>query len=244
MLPGHLVAHVAPLAADSSIGLVASAIVAIDARGRPISPAAVDPGGLGSDDAICEHGQLARSMAAGNPLRCSAVTLRISAFNEVSGFDSSLRYVLDWDLWLRLSRQWKVAWLAQPSVQVRWHSASETHRFKIGLADLDESAGMLDRLFAVDLKDDADLPCLRRAANDRLSRAFLNRAYDALKAGRPMLAREALRRGVQRSRGLIKTIASDPKLCISMATLAASPRLAARLFGGDEQQRALGKRPD
>ena len=38
-------------------------------------------------------------------------------------------------------------------------------------------------------------PRLRRLANARLGRAFLNRALDALHAGRPELARDALRRG-------------------------------------------------
>ena len=63
-----------------------------------------------------------------------------------------------------LSRKWSVAWLAQPTVQVRWHPASETHRFKTGLADLEETAGMLETLFGIDLKDDPDAAGLRHAS--------------------------------------------------------------------------------
>ena len=103
-------------------------------------------------------------MVEGNPLRCSAVTIRRAAFEDVGGFDPSLRYVLDWDFWLRVSRRWKVAWLARPSVSVRWHGASETHRFKTGTADLEESARMLETLFSVDLKD---RPGRRSTAADR-----------------------------------------------------------------------------
>jgi hypothetical protein len=170
-------------------------------------------------------------MSLGNPLRCSAVTLRVAAFNDVGGFDPALRYVLDWDFWLRLSRKWQVAWLARPSVSVRWHSASETHRFKTGLDDLDETARMLDQLFTVDLKDHADIARLRRGANDRLGRACLNRAHDALRAGLPTLGRDALGRALRFSPSLLKTILGDPRLCVEMAALAAAPRIAGRLFG-------------
>ena len=167
MLPGHLSAHAASFAADHSIGLTASASVVIDERGRPVSPGVVEQGGLGPIDRIFEPGQLAPSMAAGNPLRCSAVTLRVAAFKQDGGFDPRLRYVVDWDCWLRLSRKWPVAWLARPTVQVRWHPASETHRFKTGLADLDETSAMLERLFTLDLKDHADVaaaaPCRARS---------------------------------------------------------------------------------
>jgi glycosyltransferase involved in cell wall biosynthesis len=231
MLPGHLSAHAAALAADSSIGLTASASVVIDERGRPVSQAVVEQGGLGPIDRLFQPGQLARLMAGGNPLRCSAVTLRIDALVKEGGFDSRLRYVVDWDCWLRLSRNWQVAWLARPTVQVRWHPASETHRFKTGLADLDETARMLETLFELDLKNHADVAHLCRAANDRLARAFLNRAHDALRTGLPELARDALYKGCRLSPGLIKTIVSDPKLCVQMAALAAAPRLAAQLFG-------------
>jgi glycosyltransferase involved in cell wall biosynthesis len=230
MLAGHLSAHAASFASDSTIGLTASASVVIDELGRPVSPALIEQGGLGPIDRIVEPGQLASSMAAGNPLRCSAVTLRVAAFKEERGFDPELRYVVDWDCWLRLSRIWRTAWLARPTVRVRWHPASETHRFKTGLADLDESAHMLETLFELDLKDHADLERLRRAAHGRLGRAFLNRAHDALGAGQPELAREALRRVFQHSPSLLMTILSDPGLCVEMAVLAAAPRLAARLF--------------
>jgi glycosyltransferase involved in cell wall biosynthesis len=230
MLPGHLSAHAAAFAADHSIGLTASASVVIDERGEAVSQAVVEQGGAGPVDRRFMPGQFAHSMAAGNPLRCSAVTLRIAALNEVGGFDAHLRYVVDWDCWLRISRKWEVAWLARPTIQVRWHPASETHRFKTGLADLNETARMLDTLFELDLKDDADLTRLRPAAHDRLARAFLNRAHYALRAGLPELARDALSRGFHSSPRLMKMILVDPRLCIKMTVLAIAPRLAARLF--------------
>jgi len=234
MLPGHLAAHVTSLTSDDGIGMSASASVVIDELGRPVTQAVVEQGGLGPVDRIFDPGHLAPAMAGGNPLRCSAVILRVAAFNETRGFDTSLRYVVDWDFWLRSSRTWKVAWLARPTVAVRWHSESETHRFKTGLADLDETSRMLEQLFAIDLKDHSDVARLRRAAHERLGRAFLNRAHDALRAGHSALARESLRRGFQCTPALLKTILGDPRLGMQMATLAAAPRLAARLFAREK----------
>ena len=189
---------------------MASASEVIDERGEPVPETVVGRGGLGPVDRIFPAGGLAEAMVEGNPLRCSAVTIRRAAFDDVGGFDPSLRYVLDWDFWLRVSRRWKVAWLARPSVRVRWHAASETHRFKAGTADLDESARMLETLFAVDLKDQPGRRTTTARRERRLARAFLNRAHDALRAGRPELAREALRRGLALAPFQVATILARP----------------------------------
>jgi GT2 family glycosyltransferase len=230
MKPGHLTAHVAAFAADDSVGLVTSASDVIDERGLPVAEIVVERGGLGPVDCVYEPGRLARAMATGNPLRCSAVSLRVAAFAETGGFDPAYHYVVDWDFWLRVSRRWKVAWLATPTVDVRWHSQSEAQRFRCSTADLDETAQLLEQLFSRELKQQPDLASLRYAANARLGRAFLNRAHDALRAGRVKLAGDALRSGLQRSPGLIRSILRDPRLCVEMAALAAAPRLAAWLF--------------
>jgi hypothetical protein len=230
MEPGHLAAHAAALTSNESIGLVASGSTVIDERGQPVPADLVERGGLGPVDRVYDPGTLAPTMVAGNPLRCSAVTLRRTAFQDAGGFDPSYRYVVDWDCWLRLSRHWRVAWLARPSVRVRWHLASETHQFKAGTADLEETARLMEVLFATDLKEHPDVPRFRKKARARLARAFLNRAHEALRAGRTDLARDALRRGVRLAPGLVATILRSPRLAVTMATLAAAPRLAGRLF--------------
>jgi glycosyltransferase involved in cell wall biosynthesis len=230
MLRGHLSAHVSAFTGDARIGLVASASSVIDDAGMEVPPTVVERGGLGPEDRLIEAGGLAEFMAGGNPLRCSAVTLRVDAFHDLGGFDPTYRYVVDWDLWIRLSRQWKVAWLARSSVLVRWHRGSETHRFKTGTADLDETARLLELFFAVDFEYHPDAARLLRNANARLARAFLNRADDALRAGLPDLAADCLRRATERSPGVIKTIVGDPRLCVRMGALAVAPRVAARFF--------------
>jgi glycosyltransferase involved in cell wall biosynthesis len=231
MEPGHLAAHVGALAWDESIGLVASASEVIDERGNPVPETVVGRGGLGPVDRVLPASGLAAAMVEGNPLRCSAVTIRRAAFDDVGGFDPSLRYVLDWDFWLRVSRRWKVAWLARPSVRIRWHGASETHRFRAGTADLDESARMLEQLFSVDLGAHPRASGWRRDASRRLARAFLNRAHDSLRSGQTELGRHALRRALALAPSQVTTILRNPRLLVQMATLAVTPRLAGRLFG-------------
>jgi hypothetical protein len=162
--------------------------------------------------------------------------MRLAAFHDAGGFDGLYRYALDWDFWLRISRRWGVGWLARPTVQVRWHGASETHRFKTATADLDESSRLLEQLFAVDLKDRPDAARLRRAADFRLARAFLNRAYDALHAGHTELARDCLRRALRRSPRVITAMLGDPRLGAQMAALAVAPRIAARWFNASPSE--------
>ncbi len=230
MRPGHLAAHAAAFAADPSLGLIASAAAVIDDGGRPVPPSVVEPGGCGPVDRRFAAGAFLAELAVGNPLRCSGVTLAAAAHAAVGGFDPAFGYAVDWDFWIRVARAHPVAWLARPTVAIRWHLASETHRFKTGLADLEESARLIDDLHRLDAASLPDSPRLRRLADRRLGRAYLNRAYDALKGGDPALARAALIRGIQLSPRLLATIAADPRLAAQMAALAASPRLAARWF--------------
>ena len=213
MRPGHLASHQAAISAgDSALGLVASAAEVIDAEGREVSHSVIERGNLGPLDRTFPPGAFVAELAAGNPVRCSGVTLRCEAHAALGGFDARYRYVVDWDFWLRLARSWSVAWLARPTVAVRWHPASETHRFKTGTEDLDEAAQLMAELFAHDEAILSNARQLRRAANRRLARAFLNRSYESLRGGDSALARRCLRRSVGLWPGILGTIARDPRL--------------------------------
>jgi hypothetical protein len=169
-------------------------------------------------------------LAVGNPLRCSAVTIRAEAAASVDGFDPSYRYALDWDFWIKVARRFPVAWCARPNVAVRWHAASATHRFKTGTADLDEQLRLLHDLYARDGSAWPDRKRLRRAADRRLARAFLNRAHELLKSGDVRLARECLLRAIGLSPSMLAALAGDPRLAVQMTALAFAPRAAGRLF--------------
>ncbi|QEH37047.1 Putative glycosyltransferase EpsE [Aquisphaera giovannonii] len=223
---GHVAAHVAAFDRDDRIGLVASASTIIDECGREVPPDVVERGGLGVEGRLFGPGEALSSLACGNPLRCSAVSIRVAAFRDVGGFDPSFRYALDWDFWVRVARAWKLAWLAEPTVRVRWHRASETHRFKPGRADLDEARRMMEHV----LELLADPSPLRPRCRARISRAFLNRAHDALRGGRIALARECLAEAFRLSPRILGAILADPRLAAQMTSLAVAPPLARRWF--------------
>ncbi len=216
MRPGHLSAHHAAFARNPDLGFVCGAADVIDDQGRPVPESVVGHDLLGPNDRAFPPGAFLNELAARNPVRCSTVTLTKPALEEAGGFDPAYRYAVDWDAWIRIARRHPITWLAAPTVAIRWHPASETHRFKAGSADLEEIAQLQAQLFA----DDPPLrPKSQPEANRRLARAYLNRAFDAAKGGNPRLARHCLARAMTLS----------PKL---LATLATNPRLAARLAVG------------
>jgi GT2 family glycosyltransferase len=228
MRPGHLAAHRAAFAADPELGFVCGAADVIDDQGSDVPASVVGRGDLGPEDRHYPAGGFVAELAVGNPVRCSTVTVSAAAHAEAGGFDPGYRYAVDWDFWLRVARRRGVAWLARPTVAVRWHPASETHRFKTSTTDLDEQVRLLDDLYAVDGPGLPEARRLRRAADRRLARAFLNRAHVALKGGDPALSRRCLRRALGFWPGILGTIALDPRLAAQMAAVAVAPRAAGR----------------
>lgn len=219
--PHHLAGHLA--AFGPGTGLVASGAGVIDAGGKPVGAGVVEPGGCGGEDCRFEPGGFVAELAVGNPLRCSAVSLRAEAHRGVGGFDPSYRYVVDWDFWLRMAESWEVAWVAWISANVRWHRASETHTFAGGTADLEETSRLLDGLH----RRHPELAPSRPAADRRLARAYLNRAYEAARAGRGKLVRTCLRRAWSLDRGVGPAILRDPRLAARLAWIALSRAHAA-----------------
>lgn len=222
--PGDFAQRLEAIArADESTGLIAGRADVVDRDGRAVPPSVVDPGGL-ADSAPAPFvdyppGAFFKHLSERNILRCSAVTTSKRAHEAVGGFDPSYRYVVDWEFWLQVATRFAVTWInAPPKVSIRWHAASETHRFKAGLDDLEETERLL-----------ATLPALpSRSTRRGLSRAYLNRAHDALRAGQTALARQALKRSLRLAPSIMATILADPRLAVQMGTLALAPGLARR----------------
>jgi hypothetical protein len=233
MRPGHLAGTVAAVTAwaGSPAGWVAAPAEAIDEDGNPVPADRIEPGfidpphDLQRRGAACYYppGSFLPELAIRNPVRCSAVVLRKAAHAEVGGFDPSYGYAVDWDFWLRLSARWGTVWRqGPPTVAFRWHASSETHRFRTGTLDLEELERLLDALYRKHGASWPDRGDLRRAADRRLSRAYLNRAYDAARAGDRRLSLRCLRRALDLWPASIWTIVSDPRL---MARLALARRI-------------------
>lgn len=206
MRPGHLAAHLAAFRKHPDLGMVCGAVTILDEQSQAVPPEVVERPDLGPTDRIFPPGAFRAELAASNPVRCSAVTLRKAAIEGVGGFDPAYRYAVDWEAWARLAQRWAVAWLAKPTVAVRWHTGSETHRFKRGTTDLEEVERVQQALFAASGPEWPDRPRRQREARQRLARAYLNRAYDARKAGDPTLARRCLGSALRR----------DPRLALTL----------------------------
>ncbi|GAC1473056.1 MAG: hypothetical protein NVSMB9_21050 [Isosphaeraceae bacterium] len=179
-------------------------------------------------------------MLAGNPLRCSAVSLRVAAHSDVGGFDPRYRYVVDWDFWVRVARRWSLTWLAATTVDVRWHLASETQRFRTGVADLEETEEVSNAILSFAQERERDqIKSVRSLLRQRLARAYLNRAHVALKAGDGGLAKLCLHRSFRTWPGIVRVIASDVRLAFQMSALCAAPGLTARWLarGGTDYMR-------
>jgi glycosyltransferase involved in cell wall biosynthesis len=250
MLPRHLASVTRALElADretTSIGLVAGPARVIDEHSKPVPDSVVDPGGKVVTGMMPRNleflgfppGDFTEFLKEDNPLRCSAVVTNRAAHADVGGFDPSYRYVVDWEFWYRVSRKYAVSWkLHEPTVLVRWHASSETHRFKTGTEDLEEAAFFLDSIFEQEDHGNPAAARRRGLANRRLARAFLNRSHEALRHGQANLAQTCLHRAwALSSRKVFWTLATDQRLCLQMSTLALSPRLARHWFARDHER--------
>lgn len=207
MRPGHLESHRDAFRRRPDLGMVCGPAVMIDEQGVEL----VDDASRDLPASrVYEAGEFVGELAVANPVRCSAVSLNLAAVRAIGGFDPSYRYAVDWDAWIRLARRYPVAWLARPTVEIRWHSGSETQRFRDGTDDLDEQARLLSELHDSDpSRFDRRV---RRRSDQRLARAYLNRAFEAARAGNRRLEGRALRRAIGRDAGSVGRILGDPRL--------------------------------
>lgn len=180
MLSGHLDWHVQAFADDSdAIGMAASAALVIDEHDREVAASIVARPSLGPCDRLFASGELTRELLWSNPVRCSGVTLLASAHRELGGFNTSLKYTVDWEFWRRLAAAWSVRTLYRPSIAVRTHEATESRRLAQGVDDLVELGGLLDQSLAAAPGDLAGYEGARR----RLVAAWLGRLEPALRSG-------------------------------------------------------------
>ncbi len=208
----HLTSHVQAFASDAEgrVGMVASDAKVIDENGSPVSSKSARGAKLQDAPWTFRAGELPRELIASNPIRCSAVTLRKQAHETCGGFIPTYRYIVDWEFWRRLSAMWDAVWLPEPTVSVRRHSGSETHRFEKAADDLEEMERFFEDVSAT--VQDVDRPRLvgvRRA----LARAYLNRAYSAMRNGEARLAKRCWKRSRRIDPKIWRVVAADPRLC-------------------------------
>lgn len=228
MRPGHLDGLLRTIDAHPDAAMICGAFRVVDARGEPIPERVIERPRLAETDRLYPPGAFLRELAERNPVRCSTVALRRTALLDLGGFDPRRRhpYALDWEAWARLARRHPVVWRAEPTVDVRWHAASETHRFHRGLDDLDDVAAVLDDIRSDPLWSHLERLELRRRNRAFLARAHLNRAHSAAKAAPPAsrLVRDALAAAWRLDRNaVLRTLARDPRLVLRILASQLAP---------------------
>lgn len=69
------------------------------------------------------------ALASGNFVCCPTVMFKKVCWECLGGFDSRLPFTVDMEMWLRISTQFDVAYIADPLLYYRKHDEQETQRF-------------------------------------------------------------------------------------------------------------------
>jgi GT2 family glycosyltransferase len=123
--PGAVRAVVETLRADAEAMMVYGQGDFVDASGRPIVPLR-----------CVEPFNQARLIEVHNYIVQPAAFVRRQALEAVGYVDETLHWSMDWDLWIRIGRQFPVRYLPVPLATVRLHEETKTSR--AGLAKLRE----------------------------------------------------------------------------------------------------------
>ncbi len=201
MLAGHLAEQARVIAMRPDLGMVCSGGAVIDENGAAVVESVVEWPVVSGGDRVFEVGEFVRELAVGNPVRCSAVSLSRAAHEVLGGFDAAWKYAIDWEFWARMARRYPVGWRSRRTIAVRWHGASETHRFATGTLDLDEQARLIAEILGSSGWLDASSLC--QEAERRLARGYVRRAYQAARAGDGDLCRRAMGEAWGRSPGVV-----------------------------------------
>ncbi|HEY8646561.1 MAG TPA: glycosyltransferase, partial [Gaiellaceae bacterium] len=117
MTPAKLTTLVDALESDDRVGLVHGRTIVIDEHGAE-QPAATE--GHARDFARAERlGTGYPQLTAFCAMYTSATVVRRSAFEAIGGYDESLAVYEDWDLYLRLSLDWKLVYRTPVAARYR-----------------------------------------------------------------------------------------------------------------------------
>jgi glycosyltransferase involved in cell wall biosynthesis len=115
-LPGAVTRAVRALMAEPQLGMVYGNAELIDPDGRALGPA-VHVAPVGVSDPLLRLGDCIVQPAA---------FFRRTAYEAVGGLDASLHWAMDYDLWLRLARQFPSRHLRETLAKVRLMPATKT----------------------------------------------------------------------------------------------------------------------
>ncbi len=138
-LPAFLSSVVARLEADNGLGAVHSGFYFVDGQGKPLPQIEVS---TVPDDQMYDR------LLDGEFFVPAAVLVRRKCFERVGLFDETLRASEDWDMWLRVAREFRFGGISQPLLHYRIHgnnmSADPEYMLRYQLMVVEKHFGLPD----------------------------------------------------------------------------------------------------
>lgn len=116
--PGRLARQVAFLDEHPEVAVVGGALLVVDRRGRPFYLAAYP----------LEPAEVSAAMSQRTPVGHPTATIRRHVFDAVGGYRADFPYAEDYDLWLRVAREHRIANLPDILGRYRVHGANASYR--------------------------------------------------------------------------------------------------------------------
>lgn len=113
------------LARHSGVGLVHTGGHFIDGQGERM-----DGSPLGFDFPSEESDDILLSLLYMNKIIASAALVRTECFAQLGGFNESYFGSGDWEMWLRIARQWEIGFVPEPLTYYRVHGTNASHRLE------------------------------------------------------------------------------------------------------------------
>lgn len=174
--------------ANPRVGFVHSDTREIDEGGRTLR----DRRSWQGSGIVPSHAAFAR-LLMGNSVQHTGTLIRRAAYEQAGGYDPTILNAIDWDLWLRITRDWDVGYVPRPLYAYRLHSSNMHQRVA---RDEAINRAVRDEVFMLVKRETAHVsPALRRGA---LARAHLVMAN-------ALLADAQLREGVGHVREAVVT---------------------------------------
>lgn len=129
MLPGNLEKKVQCLTSDPGLAFVHSSAELKVEKSAPTPP--IDWIEGASEDFVQEGKfYFYKLLFRGNVICAPTVMARRQRFLDLGGFDDELSFTSDYEMWLKLCLDGRVAFLSQPLIRYRWHEKNASHEFR------------------------------------------------------------------------------------------------------------------
>lgn len=188
--PGFLAAAVRFLDADPDVVLVHCAVQSILPDGSPLSVRR-----LYHEDRV-EPGEVRfrQLLDVGCLINPAGVLVRRTAYQAVGGFTEDVVWGVDWHMWLRLSLQGRVAYLAEPLALYRDHPQSGTSGVLLSGRYATDELRALDDAFRRLPAGAKHLKSLYRPARRKVAQRVWSHAEEVCRVGHGRAARVAVRK--------------------------------------------------